>query len=383
MLTTAVRRTLRLAAWLTGPLLLSGNAHATTDAPTRHIQISPSNSTWMSEAAVEALSSGLHAAGHCGGFMDVTDDPQFFMTAIPSDASELRGRSTLYPTQINAMLPSLDAGKIHQNVEKLSSYHDRYYKNQTGVDAAQWIADTFKSMAEGRSDVTIEMVTHRFAQPSVIVRIAGTGDTANESIVLGGHEDSVNWQAIIPNGRLRAPGADDNASGVATLLEVFRVLMENDYHPQRTVEFMTYAGEELGLLGSQDIARSYRAANRQVKAVMQFDMNMYPSVTKKLTFITDNVNKDLTAFTERLMDAYVTEVPWQESSCGYACSDHASWDKVGYPAVFPFEAAEHEMNPQIHTTRDTLDNALDAGFALHFAKLALAYAVELGGIATP
>lgn len=67
---------------------------------------------------------------------------------------------------------------------------------------------------------------------------------------------------------------------------------------------------------------------------------------------------------------------WIEDKCGYACSDHASWTRAGYPSAFPFETAFSEYNPDIHTPKDTMEK-LDAGHGLNYLKLSLAFAVEM------
>src|SRR5690606_7452875 len=138
------------------------------------------------------------------------------------------------------------------------------------------IRDQFVQLARGRTDVTTELFNHRFVQPSVVARIQGHGPHADEHIVLGAHEDSINWSGFVPSARDRAPGADDDASGVATLLETFRVLMDSGYRPDRTIDFIAYAGEEIGLVGSQDIAERYKSQGVKVAAVLQLDMTMYP-----------------------------------------------------------------------------------------------------------
>jgi leucyl aminopeptidase len=65
---------------------------------------------------------------------------------------------------------------------------------------------------------------------------------------------------------------DDDASGLACVLEIFRVLMESSYRPKRTVQFMAYAAEEAGLLGSKDIARAYHRQGVNVVAMLQMEM---------------------------------------------------------------------------------------------------------------
>lgn len=70
----------------------------------------------------------------------------------------------------------------------------------------------------------------------------------------------------------RAPGADDDGSGTVTLIEAFRALLASGFKPSTPVEFHFYAGEEGGLLGSQDIATSYAGDDKEVKAMVEFDM---------------------------------------------------------------------------------------------------------------
>ena len=66
------------------------------------------------------------------------------------------------------------------------------------------------------------------------------------------------------------------------------------------------------------------------------------------------------------------------TECGYACSDHASWESQGFPAAMAFEASFDGMNHAIHTDRDTLQTSGgDASHSVPFTKLAVAFAVEL------
>ena len=154
--------------------------------------------------------------------------------------------------------------------------------------------------------------------------------------------------------------------------------MLSGYHPQRTLHFIAYAAEEVGLKGSQVIAQDFRARQVQVEAVLQFDMTGFlGDPEKRMIFINDFVNSDLTKWTENLVDTYL-RIKWGESECGYACSDHASWDKFEYRSVFPFEATFDTHNKKIHTSADTIeDGKLDFEFVTQFAKLGMAFVFEL------
>ena len=274
------------------------------------------------------------------------------------------------------MLEQVSVENLVSTVGRLSTFHTRYYDSPTGVQAAESIRDQFKELSAGRSDIEVELVPHSFRQPSVRARIRGQGPHANEIIVIGGHEDSINQSGFGPRPGERAPGADDDGSGTATVIEVFRVLAQSGFRPDRTIEFMTYAAEEIGLRGSQDIAQHYRAENKQVVAALQFDMTAFPGESHEITMITDYVDPSLTRFVTKLIDEYV-QIRWGEDTCGYACSDHASWNRAGYPSAFPFEAPTAEMNHALHTARDTIDR-LDLAFGAAFAKIGVAFAAELG-----
>lgn len=178
-------------------------------------------------------------------------------------------------------------------------------------------------------------------------------------------------------GSNRSPGADDDASGTSTVLEIFRVLSTSGFKPSRSVEFHTYAAEEVGLLGSMAVASSYQNNDINVFSMMQLDMTFYtkPGTTPKFGIITDYVNNDLTTFLKTLVDTY-SELNYVTSKCGYGCSDHASWTKAGYASCFPFEAAFADLDPYIHTSSDTIDK-LDLDHGLEFAKVGLGYIVEL------
>jgi len=81
-----------------------------------------------------------------------------------------------------------------------------------------------------------------------------------------------------------------------------------------------------------------------------------------------------------LVDLYL-DIPYVETKCGYACSDHASWRKAGYPSSFTIESAFENSNHYIHSTSDRIDISDEFSFShmLEFSKLAVAFAVELGG----
>jgi leucyl aminopeptidase len=193
-------------------------------------------------------------------------------------------------------------------------------------------------------------------------------------VVLGGHLDSIN----VSSSTASAPGADDDASGVASLTEVIRVAMLKGYKPARTVKFMAYAAEEVGLKGSAAIAAQHKSSGTNVVGVLQLDMTNYRGSSYDIVLVSDYTNAAQNSFLSSLITKYLPGVTSTSTRCGYGCSDHASWYNQGYAASIPFEALMGQDNPYIHTSSDTLtQSAGSAQNSVKFVKLAAAYMAEL------
>jgi leucyl aminopeptidase len=273
---------------------------------------------------------------------------------------------------VRAVLPALDSARIRDTIRELSAMPNRYYQSPSGAQASIWLRDRWRSLTS-RPDVTVELFDHGYAQKSVILTIPGT-TRPDEVVVIGGHLDSIAAGGVSST----APGADDDASGIATVTEVLRVLLASDYRPARTLRFMAYAAEEVGLRGSLGIARDYQRRGVGVVGALQLDMTNYRGSDRDIWLMRDFTSAAQNSFLGRLIDTYVGAT-WGLDACGYACSDHAAWHRTGVPASMPFESRMRDRNRQIHTRRDTLETSdASAEHAVKFARLAAAYAIELG-----
>jgi bacterial leucyl aminopeptidase len=340
----------------------------------------------LTENEISKLSSAIHDELHrCGGFMAHESEEEALLSLSPAGDRSFAMKAmfsdyTITNQQlVNPLVAQVQANLMEETIEKLSSFHNRFHKAGTGLDSQAFVLEMWKDLTKSRSDITVEYFRHSVSpQPSVIMTIEGS-DYPNEIIVLGGHADSIVSSFLgTPNANGRAPGADDNASGIATITETVRILVANNYKPKRTIQVMAYAAEEVGLLGSKDIANTYKAERKNVIGKIQFDMTLRKGTADKdIVLMSDFTNANQNAFIGRLIDEYV-KVPWGYSRCGYGCSDHASWTNAGFPASIPFESEMRDSNKAIHTARDTMQTAGgDASHAAKFAKLAVAYVVEL------
>jgi len=310
--------------------------------------------------------------GHAVHFMDITDYPSLDGYPKPK---KFPAPTTLTQQELTRkIISTLDPQQIIATITELSTYQTRYYTTQTAVQSANWLRTEYGRLGAGRPDIQVQLFEHSWAQPSVIARIIGRS-RPNEIVIIGGHIDSTAGGG----GNNRAPGADDDASGSATVLEAFRVLVESGFEPERTLEFQGYAAEEVGLLGSQDIAQDYLYNEYDVVCQLQMDMDGYTdgSPFDTIGVVTDWTDSTYTAFVRQIITTYIGAGSWTNTQCGYACSDHASFTRAGFSSAFIFESTFTNSNPYIHTAQDTV-NRLNGDHMENFAIVLVAFATELG-----
>jgi leucyl aminopeptidase len=376
---------------LTFKLLLSALLLSIHAAPVTHDEIVSKSSNglrllslaedaepiWKTEdEKLELMRAGVH-------FFDVTDVYELEQkngVVTKANAKQLAPAATFpapsHQSAVKPILATLSTSNMQKYLTSLTAFNNRYYKSSTGADASNWILSTAQGIISGRSDISASQFSHSWAQSSVIVKIAGTAATTPITII-GAHMDSINLNSPTSG---RAPGADDDGTGTVNLLEGLRALVAAGFKPSTPVEFHFYSGEEGGLLGSQAIATNYKNAGKKIKAFMELDMSGYfkPGSKEVFALEADYIDEGLNTFLKSLITAYST-IPWtMDTPCGYACSDHASWYKAGFPSSFPYEAVTGQDNPQIHSSGDTTSvSGFSWTHSLEFAKIGVAFVYEM------
>lgn len=313
--------------------------------------------------------------------MDITETRDLGASRINSRADVVFPAKASFQDKVKPLLKNLTKSNMHDNLETFSSFHTRYYKSDYGKQSSEWLLEQIQNIIKesGAEDVYAEHFPHSWQQSSIIATIPGQ---TNSTVVIGAHQDSINlWLPSI----LAAPGADDDGSGTVTILEAFRVLLSSEAVKEgkleNTIEFHWYSAEEGGLLGSQAIFQSYERDGRDVKAMLQQDMTGFIQRTidsgkpESVGVIVDYVDKKLTDFIKKIITEYCT-IPFVETKCGYACSDHASASKAGYPSAFVIESSFEDSDDHIHSTDDKL-KYLSFDHMLQHARMTLAFAVSL------
>lgn len=346
--------------------------------------------TYLDAKAEMRLSQVAHANGRCGGFESLESN-QLSLDQIKASLAEMnlmKLKNENYTAisfrqiqfspkpEIEKAVAELKSENLKTWLTWITSFPTRYNKAQDPNIHVRALVEKLNAQLKAiGSNGKVDVIDHKSTkQQSIRLTLPGT-TRPDEIIVLGAHYDSI-VQSIFGGGG-KAPGADDDGSGSSNLLETLRVLLTMP-RTERTIEFFWYAGEESGLLGSAEIAQSYKKENKKVIAVMQLDMTLFPgSGRNRIGLINDFTSPWLNDIVIGLNTAYV-KAEILDDKCGYGCSDHASWNRQGFPATIPFESVSDTMNPNIHTTKDLIDNKSDFEHSLQFSKLALAFLLEMG-----
>ncbi|KAK3898781.1 hypothetical protein C8A05DRAFT_37630 [Staphylotrichum tortipilum] len=348
------------------------------DAQKYHIELSPGETRWVTEDEKWALRRDGKR------FFDITDHPELG-TLNARTAFKKRSVFPAKPKlqdEVKPLLANLSRTQMKDHLTTFTSFHTRYYKSDYGRQSSEWLLNQVRATikeAGAEAHVRAEHFKHPWGQNSIIATIPGR---TNATVVIGAHQDSINlWLPSV----LPAPGADDDGSGTVTILEAFRVILQSDAivrgEHANTLEFHWYSAEEGGLLGSQAIFTQYERDRRDVKAMLQQDMTGFVSRTldagkpESVGVIVDYVDPNLTEFIKTVITEYC-DIPYVETKCGYACSDHASASKAGYPSAFVIESAFELSDDHIHSTEDLI-KYLSFDHMLQHARMTLAFGYEL------
>jgi hypothetical protein len=250
--------------------------------------------------------------------------------------------------------------------------------------AAKYIADKFKSYGltpggdAGTYFQTFTVAKGEDGQPHDVVNVIGIlpgarGDWKEQSAMLSAHFDhlGLGWPDVRKGDEGKAhPGADDNASGVAVMLELARALSAGE-KPPRTIVFAAFTGEEAGRLGSKYYAEHPRFALDKMEGMINLD-TVGRLGTQKLTALGTGTATEWQHIFRGA--SFVTGVESRNVPESAESSDQMSFIEKGVPGVQMFTAATADY----HRTTDTADKIDVAGLAkvATFVKEGIVYLAE-------
>ena len=161
--------------------------------------------------------------------------------------------------------------RLRETVEHLSNFPTRNTSSPELVQAAAWVSEQMKQVP----GLEVETMSYpikagpRIPADKDVVQVIGVlrGET-DHRVLVSGHLDSINLKEDVFKGR--APGANDDLSGVALVLESARQLAKYKWH--NTLVFCVVSGEEQGLLGSAAIAKRAKAEGWKIDAMLNNDI---------------------------------------------------------------------------------------------------------------
>ncbi len=208
--------------------------------------------------------------------------------ASSAQAQRRRPARTSRNSQMTAMLAEIDARNIERTIRKLVSFGTRNSLSAQddparGIGAARdWLFGEFQKIAaQSGGRMTVELQTFeqqpgkfpRITRPTkitnVVARLNGAQPSSSSRVyIVSGHYDSMCLSPI--DATCDAPGANDDASGVAAVLEMARVMAKREF--DATIIFMAVAGEEQGLVGATYFAEEAKGKNLNIEAMLTNDI---------------------------------------------------------------------------------------------------------------
>jgi hypothetical protein len=199
-----------------------------------------------------------------------------------------------------------------------------------------------------------DLVRTKTPARNVLAELEGDGPHADETIVIGAHYDHLGYGgfgSLAPQAvHVIHPGADDNASGTAALLEVARQLAERakvKKFPRRFL-FISFTGEERGLLGSARYVRDPLVPLDKTIAMLNMDM-VGRMKDNKLTVYGIDTATEFAPLVARLDEPFGFKIIGEKG--GFGPSDHASFFGKKIPVLFFFTG----LHADYHRPTDTAD----------------------------
>jgi hypothetical protein len=248
---------------------------------------------------------------------------------------------------VQEMVDLVHSDTIFGNVQRMQDYGTRYSTHDSCFAAAGYIFDKF--IAYGCDSVFLQYHESGYAPNVIGVK---RGEVYPESIytVICGHFDATSYLAPAI-----APGADDNASGTAAVIEAARVM--SNYQFEYSIRYIAFSGEEQGLYGSQHYAQLARSQGDSILGVINGDMIAYSDILPESLEVFAKTNnppcEPLADFFIAAADTYTTLLTSKRLTTTMVYSDHAPFWDQGYLALCNIEDF-WVQNPYYHTPGDTI-----------------------------
>lgn len=320
-----------------------------------------------------------------------------FAAAGPTGVAGI-GTTPVPPADIEIfrLLDQVESDRLMFHINTLQNFQTRHVNSTqtsttTGIGAARaYIADQFEAYLQSSSgnlytfdmefEVTFDDETTK--QKNVVAVIQGTEAGAG-TVIIGAHYDSIGQP--FESGTAYAPGANDNGSGVAAILELARIMSQKQY--KSTIMFVLFAAEEVGRQGSRAFANWIR--DNSIDVIGMINVDTIGNINDRGNGVNDrelrifSAGPNETSVSRRMarmvnfigfnysldLDLTVQDAIDRENRYG----DHFSFSEIGYPAIRFINANEEKTNAD---PTDTIE-FVEAGYLRQATQALLAITTAL------
>lgn len=269
----------------------------------------------------------------------------------------------------------ISRANIERDVKHLSTaYPTRHTFSKHAPAIGDWLTKRLQENGVAKTSF------HEFERSgkklrNIIGEMPGQGP---KTILACAHYDS--RQENMRDPEAPAPGANDNGTGTAVLLEVARILAKQKLTDH--FRFVFFTGEEEGLWGSYAYAPVVKAQKTDLRFVFNLDQIGYPPADRALFVDRDEGGKrennaDSAALVERVQELARTVVKVPTRVDPTYGSDYMPFEEQGYVIVGLYEAGKDY--PQYHSSKDTFDR-VDFAYVHDMARLAVVALASEGGL---
>ena len=283
-----------------------------------------------------------------GDFMPANNDGMVIITDVEARLPQATVEYPLVTEQdknVLGFLEQVSTEKLMGYIQTLQDFETRFCAHPNAVAAQNWITEQYESfgLEVFVQDFTLPPTFQYDSSSDNVIAIQRGTDFPDEYVVCGAHYDSFTFESID-----NAPGADDNASGTAGILETARILSQYDF--KRSIIYCSFSAEERGLIGSSYYAQQCAEQDINIVGYFNLDMTGYltPGNEIHIDLIYPSTAQTLANYYINICDVYFPDVPLREfSSLPGGNSDHTSFNNNGFMGVWSFEDV-NEISPYIH-----------------------------------
>jgi len=317
----------------------------------------------------------IHAHGHsCFGMKPLPECSAVITTLAPT--------RRLRDPALAALVSGLSRARLTATLSQLTAFRTRHSLSTEFSAAADWMKSEFEALGYTVSKTPISVGSG--SSFNVVAERAGEGPN-RKLVIATAHLDSVN---LAGGSAAAAPGADDNGSGSAGLVEIARI-MAGQRH-RHDLRLILFGGEEQGLLGSRQYVAALGQSDRD-RLDSAINMDMIGSVNMQpLTVMLEGAAVSQVLIDDLADAAHDYTTLTVQTSLNPFASDHVPFIDAGLPCLLTIEGAD-SANHNVHSANDTLDKInidlmneiLKMNIAVMARRLEVAAAVSVRASSSP